>query len=158
MYIGNRHACYSLSSEKQSESIVKQYLQCKQFNVDLHFLSLRDMFRRLAPCSRGGFYKNDKLSNIQQTKYLCPQEKWEWGQRFTKIPDFKQSWPQRGFSSLANNCDHIDKNTIKAGGSTATKMWTGWVGEWVIPLWLLQLLEHLAVLKRQITTYFNPKK
>ena len=67
------------------------------------YFSLHDMFRRLAPCSRGGFYKNDKLSNIQQTKYLCPQEKWEWGQRFTKIPDFKKSWPQRGFSSLGQS-------------------------------------------------------
>ena len=42
------------------------------------------------------------------------------------------------------------KNTIKAGGSTATKMWTGWVGEWVIPLRLLRLLEHLAVLKSTV--------
>ena len=67
------------------------------------YFSLHDMFRRLAPCSRGGFYKNDKLSNIQQTKYLCPQEKWEWGQRFTKIPEFKKSWPQRGFSSLGQS-------------------------------------------------------
>ena len=50
---------------------------------DLHLFSLHDMFRRLAPCSRGGFYKNDKLSNKQQTRYLGPQEKWEWGQRFT---------------------------------------------------------------------------
>ena len=39
------------------------------------------------------------------------------------------------------------KNTIKAGGSTATKMWTGWMDGWVIPLRLLRLLEHLAVLK-----------
>ena len=39
------------------------------------------------------------------------------------------------------------KNTIKAGGSTATKMWTGWMDGWVMPLRLLRLLEHLAVLK-----------
>ena len=40
------------------------------------------------------------------------------------------------------------KNTIKAGGSTATKMSTGWMDGW-IPLRLLRLLEHLAVLKMQ---------
>ena len=45
----------------------------------------------------------------------------------------------------------IPKNTIKAGGSTATKMWTGWVGEWVIPLRLLRLPEHLAVLQNAFT-------
>ena len=27
-------------------------------------------------------------------------------------------------------------------------MWSGWLGEWVIPLRMLRLLEHLAVLKR----------
>ena len=27
--------------------------------------------------------------------------------------------------------DYPDKNTIKAGGSTATKMWTGWMDGWM---------------------------
>ena len=67
-------------------------LTCNNWDFDKRFtfISLHDMFRRLAPCSRGGFYKNGKLSNVQQT-YLCPQEKWKWGQRFTKIPMFKKN-------------------------------------------------------------------
>ena len=47
------------------------------------------------------------------------------------------------------------KNTIKAGGSTATKMSTGWMDGW-IPLRLLRLLEHLAVLKIPII-FFKDK-
>ena len=40
------------------------------------------------------------------------------------------------------------KNTIKARGSTAFEQNVEWVmGEWVIPLRLLGILEHLAVLK-----------
>ena len=38
------------------------------------------------------------------------------------------------------------KNTIKAGGSTAICKMCEWMMEWVIPLTLLRLLEHLAVL------------
>ena len=36
-----------------------------------------------------------------------------------------------------------EKNTIKAGGSTAICKMSDWMGEWVIPLRLLRLLEHL---------------
>ena len=46
-------------------------------------------------------------------------------------------------SSEINKCC---KNTIKAGGSTAICKMSDWMGEWVIPLRLLRLLEHLAVL------------
>ena len=89
-----RHACYSLSSEKQSESIVKQYLQCqqcKQFNVDLHLLSLRDMFRRQAPCSRRPHICNFSFSYTTAI----------WGQEFFSIKhDLARScfqlWPMIG--------------------------------------------------------------
>ena len=46
------------------------------------------------------------------------------------------------------------KNTIKAGGSTANKMSTGWMDGW-IPLRLLRLLEHLAVLLRSRRSHLD---
>ena len=50
------------------------------------------MFRRLAPCSRGGFETNGKLCNRQQTLYL-PPGKWKWRQIFTKTQCFKKLYP-----------------------------------------------------------------
>ena len=42
---------------------------------DLHLFSPHNMFRRLAPCSRGGFEMNGKLCNRHQTLYLPPERK-----------------------------------------------------------------------------------
>ena len=59
---------------------------------DLHLFSPHNMFRRLAPCSRGGFETNGKLCNIQQTIYL-PPGKWKLGQIFTKTQCLKNFIP-----------------------------------------------------------------
>ena len=46
----------------------------KIFTKDLHFISLHDMFRRLAPCSRGGFYKNDNFPTFNRPSISAPMK------------------------------------------------------------------------------------
>ena len=49
----------------------------------------------------------------------------------TSIEDTTASLSEVDFPSVTicnvNQVGGEDKNTIKAGGSTATKMWTGWI-------------------------------
>ena len=56
------------------------------------------------------------------------------------------SWRHRPSLFLLNP---VSKNTIKAGGSTAICEMCEWVMDGWIPLRLLRLLEHLAVLIKQ---------